>query len=451
MKKTLILFGIAALLAVACGDKNSDEYSSVNECIHGIMKDYYLWNNTIPRRFNGEDIYPADYFESLLFRDDRWSFISEDGQALNDELAGSPYSMGYSPQFWYYNNKKNVLIVVEYVYPGSPAARAGLKRGDIIIDINNAALTPDNYYDLYLKERASFTMAYYDAANNQLVPDGRVLTMQAEKVQADPSIYDTIFEVNGRSVGYYVYTAFTTGRTYQASMDAVFDRFKAAGVKDLILDLRYNGGGDVETARHLASAIAPANTIDKQEILVTNIYNDLLTTVFAQEGSEDDFKVRFEKNSHNADMENLYVLCAEGTASASEMVTIGLMPYMNVTLVGDTTYGKYTGMFVFDSSIDDELKDLKNWALLPVCMKFANANGFTDFVDGLIPDYLVEDDLLAGYQFGDANDPMIATALDVIQGLPLTAKAARINPFKFVGRDRSVFKNNLLMKPKMVK
>ena len=65
--------------------------------------------------------------------------------------------------------------------------------------------------------------------------------MQAEKVQADPSIYDTIFEVNGRSVGYYVYTAFTTGRTYQASMDAVFDRFKAAGVKDLILDLRYNG------------------------------------------------------------------------------------------------------------------------------------------------------------------------------------------------------------------
>ena len=335
--------------------------------------------------------------------------------------------MGYSPQFWGYNNRKNVLIIVEYVYPGSPAARAGLKRGDIIIDINNAALTPDNYYDLYLKERASFTMAYYDAANNQLVPDGRVLTMQAEKVQADPSIYDTIFEVNGRSVGYYVYTAFTTGRTYQASMDAVFDRFKAAGVKDLILDLRYNGGGDVETARHLASAIAPANTIDNQEILITNVYNDLLTTVFAQEGSEDDFKVRFEKNIHNADMENLYVLCAEGTASASELVTIGLMPYMNVTLVGDTTYGKYTGMFVFDSSIDDELKDLKNWALLPVCMKYA------------------------GYQFGDANDPMLATALDVIAGLPVTAKAAQVMPFKVLDRDHSVFRNNAIVRPKMVK
>ena len=230
-------------------------------------------------------------------------------------------------------------------------------------------------------------------------------------------------------------------------MDAVFDRFKAAGVKDLILDLRYNGGGDVETARHLASAIAPAQTIDNQEILSTNIYNDLLTTVFAQEGSEDDFKVRFEKNSHNADMENLYVLCAEGTASASEMVTIGLMPYMNVTLVGDTTYGKYTGMFVFDSSIDDELKDLKNWALLPVCMKYANANGFTDFVDGLIPDYLVEDDLINAYQFGDANDPALAAALDIIGGQPLTAKSARIRPFKYAGRNRSVVGNNLIVRP----
>ena len=457
MKKHLLLFGLLAVLFASCENNNdepennnepsiNEEYVSINKCIYDIMSDYYLWNKHMPRYKKNDDSYPADFFDSLLYyREDHWSFISDDSESLNDELAGSPYSMGYSPQFWYYNGEENVLIVVEYVYPGSPADRAGLKRGDIILDINGERMTPDNYYDLYSKEQATYTLGTYDAARKKLNND-RDISMRAEKVKADPSVYDTIFMVNNRPVGYYVFTAFTTDDAYYASMDAVFDRFKAAGVKDLILDLRYNGGGDIETAGHLASAIAPASVVDNHEVLVTYVYNAGLTKYFKDEGSEDDILYRFPENSHNADIENLFVLATDGTASASELVTIGLKPYMNVKLIGTNTYGKYTGMFVFDNTIEG-LEDLRSWALLPVCMKYANSEGFTDFVDGLTPDYPVDDELLGGYQFGDDDDPMLAKALDAVRNLPTTSKAAHINPFRLLGRNRSIVGNNLIIRP----
>lgn len=464
MKKQLLLFGLMALCFVAC--KNPDDSAErerekarqdsintnnkVDKCIYDIMADYYLWNNRLPKYHKEENRYPAIFFESLLYEnEDRWSFISDNSDALNDELAGSPFSMGYSPQFWGYDNGEHVLIVVEYVYPGSPAERAGLKRGDIILDIDGEAMTPDNYYDLYSKEHATYSLGTFDAVNKTLDVCAEI-TMSAEKVKADPSVYDTIFTVGNQKVGYYVYTAFTTDRAYYASMDAVFDRFKAAGVKDLILDLRYNGGGDIEAAGHLASAIAPASVMNNHEILVTYVYNKSLTSYFNKNGEEEDVLYRFPENSHNADIQNLYVLVTEGTASASELVTIGLKPYMNVKLIGTNTYGKYTGMFVFDSTIEG-LEDLENWALLPVCMKYANSQGFTDFGDGLVPDYEVADNLIDAYPFGDANDPMLATALDVIGNLPITAKAARINPFKIVGRNRSVVGNNLIIKQSSLK
>ena len=152
MKKNLILLAIVALVAVSCKDKknedNREDYNreTVNACIYDIMETYYLWNNNIPQqrrlKFNEK---PDVFFNNLLFSGDPWSFISDDSKATNAQLDGNPYSMGFSPQFWYYNDKSNVLIIVEYVYPGSPADRAGLKRGDIILDIDGEEMTPKNY------------------------------------------------------------------------------------------------------------------------------------------------------------------------------------------------------------------------------------------------------------------------------------------------------------------
>ncbi len=445
---------IAAMAAAACKDKNDDhegyDRETVNSCIYEIMGTYYLWNNQMPqqRRLKFSDK-PDAFFESLLYSDDPWSFISDDSKATNAELDGNPYSMGYSPQFWYYNGTDNVLIMVEFVYPGSPADRAGLKRGDIILDIDGEAMTPENYRELYSKTSAIYTLGTYNAEKNELVDTDTKLKMEAELVKADPSLCDAIFNVGGKPVGYYAYGAFASDTSYFASMDDVFDRFKAAGVKDLILDLRYNGGGSIITAGHLASAIAPASVVSNHEILVTYVYNSILTKHFKTnlkgKELEDEILYRIPSNSHNADIENLYVLCTNNTASASELIAIGLMPYMNVKLIGSNTFGKYTGMFIFDNEVEG-CEDLDNWAILPVCMKYANANGLTDFDKGLTPDYKVEDDLLNAYPFGDANDPMIAAALDVIGGLPLTSKAASVHPFTAIKRDGSAVGNNLIIR-----
>ena len=454
MKKNLILLAIVALVAVSCKDKknedNREDYNreTVNACIYDIMETYYLWNNNIPQqrrlKFNEK---PDVFFNNLLFSGDPWSFISDDSKATNAQLDGNPYSMGFSPQFWYYNDKSNVLIIVEYVYPGSPADRAGLKRGDIILDIDGEEMTPKNYYDLYSRKSATYTLGTYDPKKNTLNDNGTKLKLEAAAIKADPSIYDTIYMVGNKPVGYLVYTAFASDTSYFSSMDAIFDNFKSAGVKDLILDLRYNRGGSIETAGHLAAAIAPADVVNNHEVLITYIYNDILTDYFNSykaQNQDDETIYRIPGNTHNADIENLYVLGTNNTASASELIIVGLQPYMNVKLIGTETYGKYTGMFIFDSDVEG-CKDLENWAVLPVCMKYANSVGYTDFDNGLKPDYEIDDNLLNAYPLGDPNDPVIATALDVVGGLPLTAKSAYVNPFTPLRTDNPSAINNLII------
>lgn len=452
MKKIFISFFAVALLFCAC-NKDEDEPSTnesdaakrIDKVIYDIMSTNYLWNEKMPEYEKGESRDPDKYFESLLYTyEDKWSYISDDSDAENAKMQGTPYSMGYSPQPARYGDESDVMIIVEYVYPGSPAEKAGLKRGDIILTINGVWLTDKNYIDLYYKENATFGLGKINTSTKpyKISESGKKIKIKAEVINADPSIYDTIFNVNGKQVGYYVYTEFTMGTRFASSMDRVFDKFKSAGVKDLILDLRYNGGGSLGSAKQLASAIAPAGVANGSNTFFYYIYNNI---VQAEIKAESDYIVKIPTNEHNAGMENLYVLCTENTASASELVICGLMPYMNVKLIGTNTHGKYCGMFCIDKSVE---KRLDNWFLCPICFKYANANGLTDFRNGLPVDYFVEEDITNLYPFGDINDPMLATALDVVAGQPLTAKSARMAPsdLKVLGSVKGIVGNNLIVK-----
>lgn len=462
MKKILSILIVVATIFNAC-DKEDDYIDTkkeqetarkdsinrnkkVNECIYNLMSDYYLWNHNLPTYIKGDDRYPEDFFESLLYREfDKWSFISENSEELSAEMNGVPFSMGYSPRFYYWNDNKNVLALVEYVYPNSPAEKSGLKRGDLILAIDGIPLNDENYYDLYCKEESDLDLGIYNPIDSTLDLSNIKIHCKAETVNADPSVYDTIFYVNGQPIGYYVYTQFTSGpkNVYEKTMDDIFCRFVNAGVENLILDLRYNGGGYIETAVHLASSIAPASVVKSKEILIKNVYNDILSSVYNE---EEDIYVRFDdKVPYNANIHNVYILTTQNTASASELVSIGLMPYMNVMLIGENTYGKYTGMFILDKSLGGDCKSLGNWAIAPITMKYANANGLTDFYDGLVPNLYVEDELLNYHQFGDIEDPAVAAAIDMIGGLPLTAKSAKRGyPFTRVSRKHSI-SNNLFI------
>lgn len=450
MRKILIPFFVVALLFCAC-DKESDEPNAtdsetkkIDKIIYDILSVNYYWNEKIPAYVKGENRDPKKYFESLLYvNEDKWSYISDDSEKTNAEMQGTPYSMGYSPYFVLYGDENDVMMIVEYVYPGSPAEKAGLKRGDIVLTINGEWLTKNNYIDLYYKENATFGLGKINTSSvpYKLSESGKKIKIKAETIDTDPSIYDTIFNIGGKQVGYYVFTEFTMGNKFINSMDNVFDKFKSAGVKDLILDLRYNGGGSVQTAMHLASAIAPAGVANDKNIFFYYMYNDIVQAGIEKES---DYVVNIPTNEHNADMSNLYVICTKNTASASELVACGLMPYMNVKLIGTNTHGKYCGMFVFDKSVEPKLD---NWLLCPICFKYANANGMTDFRNGLPVDYFVEEDIINMYPFGDINDPMLATALDVATGQPLTAKGARVAPsdMKILDWGDARINNNLIV------
>ena len=183
----------------------------------------------------------------------------------------------------------------------------------------------------------------------------------------------------------------------------------------MVLDLRYNPGGEVDVATYLASALAPASAVNQKEILVNFQYNDALQKFFTdrQGANSPNLSARFSNQGVNLNLDNLYVLTTGGTASASELVINGLRPYMNVVMIGEPTFGKFYGSFVL---FDQNDPPKHNWAIAPVVLKYANADGVTDFVNGLFPDIFILDNLLAAKPFGDLSDPMLSAALNIIAG-----------------------------------
>ena len=121
---------------------------------------------------------------------------------------------------------------------------------------------------------------------------------------------------------------------------------------------------------------------------------------------EENLNIKFENSSSNIDMSRVFFLTTSRTASASELVMIGLQPYMNVVPIGDNTYGKYVGSWVIP---DDNNK----WAIMPIVSRYSNSIGFTDFTDGLTPFYRVDDDVIAAPPLGDISDPLISFAIDL--------------------------------------
>ena len=408
----------------------STDYSKINKWIYEEMGSYYLWESKLPTVSSYSSPDPKTFYSSLLYTSsDKWSYITNDYASLVSELSGTPTSMGYSPAFCLYNNNANVLILVEYVYPGSPAETAGLKRGDIILTIDGTIMDSTNYYTLYSKSSYTVELGTYSSATGKLSKSGKTMNMVAAQIEANPAIYHSVIDYGGTKTGYLVYTEFVSGTTYQSALDDIFDDFYNQGVTNLIVDLRYNPGGSISTAGYLASAIAPFSYVASSAVLVNMNYNDLLNSYFYYyEGANSENLVyRFPYNYHNLNMSTVYFLTTSGTASASELVISGLRPYMNSIIVGEPTYGKYTGAFVISDNNDTVNA---NWAIVPIVLKYSNAAGYTDFVDGLTPDYVVKDDLINAVPFGDTSDPQLAKALELITGqtVTVTTKSVKVAP-----------------------
>lgn len=201
-----------------------------------------------------------------------------------------------------------------------------------------------------------------------------------------------LYAVDGRTVGYLNFRNFV--QPSFSALDSAFAQLHEAGATELVLDLRYNGGGLVAVAQHLASLIGGTRTFD------------LTFAEFSHNGRHNDLNrtLRFEAKTNALGLARLVVITTGASASASELVINSLRPFIPVVIVGDTTYGKPVGQYSF--AFCDKV-------LNPVSFILRNAQGEADFFDGFTPDCQAPDDL--DHQLGDLEEASLAAAFSYLR------------------------------------
>ena len=281
----------------------------------------------------------------------------------------------------------------------------------------------DNIYDAFNSRSIELGVTKLDG--DHISEEVRTVSLQAVDMYEDPILVSKTFDVNGKKVGYLAYTGFDLNSS--RSLPDVFRKFKSEDVRDLILDLRYNGGGYAFTENVLASMIAPQANVLAGDIFQTEVYNSILAQAWKKQGEDTNTyfsyvhelssqKLMIDVSDANLGIDKLYVIVTGGTASASEGLIVGLRPYMEVALFGQQTYGKYcAGILLAPEDFYNKNYDyslIKDWGIYVMISKFADCNGRNDSIpDGIPVDVEVDDNPFDGYQLGDENETMLRAAL----------------------------------------
>ncbi|HKJ78793.1 MAG TPA: S41 family peptidase [Prolixibacteraceae bacterium] len=418
----------------------------VNQFMEDVMTDVYLWYNTVPDIDIRYEFDSNKYFDKLLNEEDKWSYVTEDIVALENSFKGVETSFGYSLAFGRFSNSENIFAVVEYVYPGTPAAQAGLKRGDFLIALNYEDISDETYLDLLNGETITVTKGVLRDGSLGM---GDNVEMTSQELQLNPVLKTNIIEHEGHKIGYLMYAQFIP--EFNASIDTALQRFKDEQITDLVLDLRYNPGGTTDAAQHLCSALAPLSVVNAESPLITYQWNDNYQDYWESQNEQSQLGVNFSNDiAVKMGLDNIHILTGQGTASASEFTITGLGPYMGVTTVGETTYGKYTASITMKPEFfyeeDNYYKDFKNWGIQPIVIRYANSQGITDFKDGFAPNIPVEDDITSGFPLGDKNEPLLKAAIEDITGTEIvamkSAKKHNLPPFHKFDRGFSKYDVN---------
>ncbi|WP_259014385.1 S41 family peptidase [Emticicia fluvialis] len=393
------------------GNSTDQTNNTVNEWIYDSMKYYYLWTDQMPAKTaTNLTLTPDKYFETILNdypNTDRFSWIQEDVDALTASLNGINKVFGMSYYIYYLDNTQTTVgFFINYVVKGSPAEKAGLKRGDIILSVNGTQLDKNNYDALRNLETASFGLG--TISNGAVVSNG-VTTTQITKVeiQDNPVHYWKVIEKGNKKIGYLVYRQFIS--SFDANLRQVFSEFKSKGVNELVLDLRVNGGGYISSADVLSSLIV--KNLNTDNVIHYDQWNANVTAKYPLYSTPSKF--RNEPNNLGT-LNRLFVLTSTGTASASELVINGLRPYMDVVLIGDHTYGKNVGSVTLQ---DDRNPKRWKWGMQPIVLKTFNSKGESNYgtKNGFTPDYSVKD--LSPFKvWGDESDPLLGKAIELITG-----------------------------------
>lgn len=389
----------------------------LKDSVYHYTYGFYLWQADLPDWFGDVRSHTRQYrsadavLEALkgYARDaagnpyDRFSFLDRWGTVNAEIQQGYAGSFGFDVR---YNNDTD--LYVKKVDIGSPAYQQGIRRGWQLVEING---TGDLSLSSMERDNFDFLFGALDGSQISLVlrkPDGSevAVDMQRGNYQLQPVTSQKHYNLTNKKVGYFAFDTFVStldnrgNPTYvKNQLDALMASFEKEGVEELIVDLRYNGGGAVVTAEYLSDLLAPTAVGDG--VMYTNKVNGGLDDFLRNHGVRIDFSpVHFHK-TNGLNLSRIYFLVTEGTASASELLINNLSPHIDVKLIGEhTTYGKPVGFF--------------NWNILgvdlyAVSFQTFNSAGYGDYFSGMPVDKVVFDDLTR--ELGDAQEDMIAEAL----------------------------------------
>ncbi|AXT59021.1 peptidase S41 [Aquimarina sp. AD10] len=383
---------------------------------------------------------PEEVYEGLKSTNprDRFSFIVDDYIALEQSFSGVSKSNGLNFRLSLVSDTSDDVIgFVRYVLPGTDAEAKGLKRGDIFNAIDGVKMTRSTDFNAaFGKDSYNLSLATFNGTN--FVPTGTTVDLNKVEYTENPILISKTLDYKGQKIGYMMYNSFVAN--FDEQLNTAFAQFKADGITDLILDLRYNGGGRVSSAV-LLSSLVTGQFADK--VFSKRIFNSELQAQF-EAGDPEDLINRFVDKTlsdtpiNSLGLTKLHVLTADGTASASELVINGLEPYIDVVQIGDTTTGKFqASVTLYDSPSllsKDGVSTAHTYAIQPLILKSANANDVSDFVNGLTPDVPFTERVLNLGTLGEVEEPLLKAALDfIVDGtIPAAALNKSADPLKML-------------------
>lgn len=393
----LIFISILLLLLSSCSSlfPNPKKELTANDYIYETFKEWYLWYDEIPK------VDPNDYddytslIKAIKSDIDRWSYAGSYTEINNmffkSEFKGfgSGFIIDYDQQ-----------IKVTKVYSDSPMGKLGVERGWVLNSVNGFNIENLDKVNEALASNEAVDFVFTDYSNQQ-----HQHSIKKESFVMNTVLYSDVIEIENQRIGYLVFDSFT--ETSVPEIESVIDLFNSKNITNLIVDLRYNGGGLNSTAHMLMSAIG-GKKVDGKVISISK-NND--------KKSKQDVSTIADYDGATLDVDKIYFITTSGTASASELVINNISPYIDIVLVGSTTHGKPVGMYVIT------FKEI-DLAVLPISFIITNSLGYGDYFDGIPVNIPEVDDL--NHRFGDPEEAMLKTTINHM----LHPAIAVASPFK---------------------
>ncbi|MEY3209194.1 MAG: hypothetical protein RL064_1225 [Bacteroidota bacterium] len=406
--------------------------AEINNWIYKTMNEYYLWSDSMPvKDASNLSLAPMDYFYTILYKYknvDRFSWIDANASNLINQLNGVNTMLGIKVNIFKSSPTQadKFVFVIANVFKDSPADTAGLKRGDIIMSVDGREITSTNYNTILNNQTLTLGMGTLNGNSFEPLPSNLDKRITKNTVQIKPVVNETILDYGTKKIGYFAYLQFL--KDYDNELRAVFGRFKTANINELVIDLRYNGGGYVSSSNVLTELIAHPLLVGK--IMNKKLYNKTIPAVYKADSVT---LFTGQANNIGIQLQRVFILTSHNTASASELIINNLKPYMEVILIGENTYGKNVG----SHTITDSEKKYP-YGLQPITFKILNSAGQSDYgtAAGFTPQHLVMDTLLPYYQFGDPNETYLKTAL-TIMGVDFTNRISAIKRERKIGFSRA--------------